>query len=195
MGENEIFADSQMSAIDNLLEQARDRFARADLYRFFDGDEDRVAMAHVAMDTAEDTMLALAHYESVGIGSNDGEKYLRLYGFLQATFLQQDAVKKLHQLFVGNFSKPVASSAWMQLRELRNLTMGHPIDNGGKRTFITRLSLETDGFTYQVCNQGSDGDLFKRADLLATYAAYKQEATAFLKMVLTSLSGIPDELC
>ncbi len=34
-------------------------------------------------------MLALSNYESVGTGSDEGEKYLRLYfiGFLRATFL------------------------------------------------------------------------------------------------------------
>jgi len=191
-------SDSQMRAIDNLLEQARQHYARADLYSYFDGDEDRVAASHVALDTVEDTRLALSNYESNGIGFDDGERYLRLYGFLQATILQQDAIRKLHELFVGSFPKPADTSAWMRLRELRNLTVGHPIAKGKrgetpKRAFIARVSLKTDGFNYQVSCQSAE-DLFVRADLLATYVEYKQEATEFLKKVLNPLSGIPDEL-
>jgi hypothetical protein len=186
------------SSIEDLLEKTREHYARADLSDYFNGDDDLLATAHVGLDTAEDAMLALAHYEKEGIGSDDGEKYLRLYGFLQAIFLQQDAIKKLQQLFVGDFSEPPDTSAWRRLRELRNLTVGHPIDKGRgkeprKRPFITRVSLETGGFNYQVWNQ-IEGDLFERADLLVKYAEYKQEAATILEKVLTALSGVADEL-
>jgi hypothetical protein len=186
-----------MSSIEDLLEQARRRYERASLYDYFNQDRDRLATAQVALDTAEDTMLALSHYDSEGIGSDDGEKYLRLYGFLQAIFLQQDAIEELCTLFAGNLAEPVDTSAWKRLRELRNLTVGHPIEKGRgkvprKRTFITRVSLETDGFDYQVWNQDTTDFSFERADLLAIYAAYKQEATALLKNVLAGLSCVPD---
>jgi hypothetical protein len=158
---------------------------------------DRVTTAQVALDTAEDTMLALSNYENGRTGSDDGEKYLRLYGFLQAIFLQQDAIKKLHELFVGNFTELADTSAWKQLRELRNLTVGHPIEKGqGKqprrRAFITRISLETDGFDYQVWHQETGTFSFERADLSAIYATYKQEAVSLLGSILTGISGAPD---
>ncbi len=132
-----------------------------------------------------------------GIGSDDGEKYLRLYGFLQAIFLQQDAIRELHQLFAGNFAKPADASAWKRLRELRNLTVGHPIEKGReteprRRTFITRVSLETDGLDYQVWYQGTRETSFESADLSTLYTAYEKEAASFLEKVLTGLSNAPD---
>lgn len=186
-----------MSDIDNLLEEARNHYQRADLYHYFSGDSDRVTTAQVALDTAEDTTLALSHYENEGIGLDEGEKYLRLYGFLQAIFLQQDAIKKLHELFVGSFTEPADTSAWKQLRELRNLTVGHPTEKGQgnqprRRAFITRISLETDGFDYQVWHQETGKFSFERADLSAIYAVYKKEAVSFLGKVLAGVSGAPD---
>jgi len=186
-----------MSNIETLLEEARQRYHRADLHGHFGGDMDRVAKAQVALDTAEDTMLALSNYERGGIGSDDGEKYLKLYGFLQATFLQQDAIRELYRLFIGNLDEPADASAWKQLRELRNLTVGHPIEKGqGKeprrRTFITRFSLEAGSFDYQVWHQGTGETSFESADLSALYTAYKKEATFLRIKTLTGLSRAPD---
>ena len=186
-----------MSNMETLLEKARRHYQRADLHRHFRGDMDRVTKAQVALDTAEDAMLALSNYESGGIGSDDGEKYLKLYGFLQAIFLQQDAIRELYRLFVGNFAEPPDASAWKQLRELRNLTVGHPIEKGrGKeprrRTFITRVSLKSDGFDYQVWHQGTLNTSFKSADLSALYAAYEKEASSSLRKIVTGLSRAPD---
>src|SRR5262245_19724061 len=142
-----------MSDLEQLLKTAREQSERVDLHRHFSGREDDVASAQVALDTAEDAMLALSCYDGAGIGASEGEKYLRLYGFLQAIVLQQDSLWKLHELFIR---KPqlLPNSGWDRLRELRNLTTGHPIEHGGKqkaeRAFITRVSLANAGFRYQV---------------------------------------------
>ena len=189
-----------MSNIETLLEDARRHYQRADLHRHFNADMDRVTKAQVALDAAEDTMLALSNYESGGIGSDDGEKYLRLYGCLQAVFVQQDAIRELHRLFVGDFAEPADISAWKQLRELRNLTNGHPIEKGlGKqqrsRTFITRVSLRSDGFDYQVWHQGTGNTSFESADLSALYATYEKEAALYLKKIIAALSCVPDISC
>lgn len=50
-----------------------------------------------SMDNIGDTDLAIKHFIKVGIGQNDGEKYLRLYGLLQRVYLQQDAIRFLFQ--------------------------------------------------------------------------------------------------
>ena len=49
------------------------------------------------MDTIEDTEEALESFLKLDIDSSDeGRNYLRIYGALQALFVQQDAVKNLH---------------------------------------------------------------------------------------------------
>jgi hypothetical protein len=184
-----------MSDLEQLLETARGQFERVDLHRHFSGREDDVASAQVALDTAEDAMLALSCYESAGIGTNEGEKYLRLYGFLQAIVLQQDAICKLHELFVGQ-PQLLPNSGWDRLRELRNLTTGHPIERGGKRkaerTFMTRVSLENAGFRYQVWHKENGKTTFEEADIAGLYKDYQREATQMLEKILPMLVSLPD---
>src|SRR6516164_3764145 len=87
-------------------------------------------------------------------------------------------------------------SAWKQLRELRNLTVGHPIETirkqRRKRAFITRVSLESSGFDYQVWHQGTGNTSFEHADLSALYAAYKKEAASYLSKIVATLSRVVD---
>ena len=184
-----------MSDLQDLLDRARDHYMRVDLHKYFLGRADDITAAQVALDTAEDAMLALSSYESHGIGATDGEKYLRLYGFLQAAYVQQDSIKKLYKLFVGPWSDPPRDSAWARLRDLRNLTVGHPVERGKnqaiRRVFITRMSLETEGFDYQIWNKETGQTIFERADLDSTYREYKREAVALLEKVLENLSTGP----
>ncbi|MFC1781911.1 hypothetical protein ACFLZ8_06595 [Planctomycetota bacterium] len=48
-----------------------------------------------SLDVIEDTDLAIKAYQESKSSQNDGQKYLQLYGVLQALFLQQDAVDHL----------------------------------------------------------------------------------------------------
>ena len=183
-------------SLEKLLEQARQHFERVDLLSHFEKDSDRVATAYVALDTAEDTSTALSHYEtSEAIVSDDCEKYLRLYGFLQAIFLQQDASVELHQLFVGSRPEPAGESAWTELRSLRNVTVGHPVEvkrlGEIRRTFVNRACLDADGFEYEVWNKAKADFSSERADLKALYADYEQEAAALFEAVLACLARIP----
>ncbi len=97
---------------------------------------------------------------------------------------------------MGDFAEPADTSAWKQLRELRNLTVGHPIEKGGKRqvkrTFVTRVSLRSDGFDYQVWDRATGETSFESADLSTLCVAYETEAISYLRKVITALSSVPD---
>jgi len=182
--------------LDRLLDKARSEFHRLDLSKMLPGQDD-VTSAQVALDTAEDTMLALSFYVKRGIGRSDGEKYLRLYGFLQAIHLQQDALDRLTIVFLR--SKPMHSSdsGWSHLRQLRNLTVGHPIEHtfskmGVKRAFITRVSLRTEGFDYQVWIRESQRLAFESADMDLICLSYLQEAADTMRAILPVLARGPD---
>ena len=100
----------------------------------------------VSIDTLGDTVEALTHFESEGFGKTIQEKYLRLYGVLQAVFLQQDSITNLYEIFVDKFENIILNiDYWKEIRELRNLTVGHPIEmkraGATKRCFINRLSI------------------------------------------------------
>ena len=156
-------------------------------------DDDQFFALLVAIDTAEDTAEALLNYEQHGLGSGDGEKYLRLYGFLQGVFLQQDAVRWILQYLMPD-QKASPSLAWSQLRELRNMTVGHPtaygLDKSNlQRVLISRITISDDGFQYQLWDKAKSDPVFFDASLCTLYPDYKREAQTLLESVLESLQS------
>lgn len=146
-----------------------------------------------AMDILDDTCLALEDYESHGIGNSDSEKYLRLYGLLQGVFLQQDSIRHLHKTFVGTSLAPTPDSAWAEIRDLRNLTVGHPIEKkngqGIRRCFISRVTIKSDGFQLIVWNKERNVDEIESVDLRSLYERYKSEAVTFLESICQTLAA------
>ncbi len=60
---------------------------------------------------------------------NSEERYLVVWGVLQAFIIQQDAIRKLHRMFVESKGTDDFNSkftAWRELRKLRDATAGHP---------------------------------------------------------------------
>jgi hypothetical protein len=186
-----------MSDLESVLTQIRDKhFHRIDLSLFFEEDSDKITCAQISLDVAEDAMAAISCFLSGGIGSGVGERYLRLYGVLQAVFLQQDAILTLCKLFLGSRTEPGAPSAWKELRSLRNLTVGHPIERGTgehvRRSFVTQISLTNDGFDYQVWHKHTSAFSFERADLVKLLMVYAKEAAQSLEGLLPVLNAAID---
>lgn len=74
-----------------------------------------------------------------------GSSYLLAYGFLQALFLQQDAVEHLHDAIQLPWeSDPLLK----EIREIRNDSIGHPKNRQGGKSFslISRPSISKSGF-------------------------------------------------
>ena len=166
--ENEVRVTA-VSDLENVLSEIRlNHFHRIDLSLFFKEDYDKVTTAQVSLDVAENSMAAISCFFSRGIGNDVDEKYLRLYGVLQAVFLQQDVAAMLCRLFLGSWIEPELPSAWKTIRDLSNLTIGHPIERGKghiRRSFLTQISLQDDGFDYQVWHTDSLTFSFERAEL------------------------------
>ena len=183
-----------MKRISELLEAIRNEIESRSLWPF---DDDQFFSLLVGIDTAEDAAQALLNYEEQGLGSSDGEKYLRLYGFLQAIFLQQDAIKQISQHLMPLAVKASSSSAWSQLRELRNMTVGHPTAYGRdksnmQRVLISRITISDDGFQYQVWDKTKSDPCFVDGELRTLYDDYKREAQTLLENVLESLRKTPN---
>jgi len=104
-----------------------------------------------SLDVINDTALAIVAYEQGQFPKVDGEKYLRLYGLLQALFLQQEAVKHLSE----SLGMPVDLSKYpklMEIREVRNCSIGHPskLDRPKNKPqsfhFVSRITINKLGF-------------------------------------------------
>jgi hypothetical protein len=145
----------------------------------------------VAMDTLEDTCCALGCYESNGLGMDIGEKYLRLYGFMQAVFLQQDSINKMYQLLVKSNLINEKNSPWSRIRALRNLTVGHPVEKNDKgeikRCFISQATISNSGFQLLVWNRRKGDIDFEDVDLNSLYEEYKSEAIIHLNVILQAI--------
>jgi hypothetical protein len=145
------------------------------------------------LDTAEDASEALLNYETQSLGNSLGEKYLRLYGFLQAAFIHQDAIARIWKSLMPG-EEATAGDAWKKLRKLRNMTVGHPVSYGyskDQQVFISRMSISDAGFRYEVWDKTKPGPTFLDANLSRLYGDYKQEARTMLERILASLQPKP----
>jgi len=100
-----------------------------------------------SLDVIEDSDLAIDAYINSEFGKDDGEKYLRLYGVLQALFLQQDAVTNLCES-LGLSDNLTANTKLKEIRNIRNDSIGHPTKRGNYKSyhFISRVSTTKSGF-------------------------------------------------
>jgi len=150
-----------------------------------------------SMDTIVDTTLAIDYFKETGIGQDDGEKYLRLYGLLQAVYMQQDAIKFLFQIIKKCFDEKnelrdwnvYQKENWNELRRYRNLSVGHPIENKTfergktKRGFISRLSISSDEFQLLIYDAETSGEQFQDVQSKDLIKLYLSEAKEILEYV------------
>lgn len=100
-----------------------------------------------SLDVIEDSDLVISAYLKSEFGAEDGEKYLRLYGLLQALFLQQDAVTNLCES-LGLQNNLISSPKLKEIRDIRNDSIGHPTKRGNYKSyhFISRVTITKSGF-------------------------------------------------
>jgi hypothetical protein len=94
-----------------------------------------------------DTDLSISSYLRSVFPSDDGLKYLMVYGLLQALFLQQDAVTNLSDALKITIER---DQRLQNVRNVRNLSSGHPTHLERKKQsyfgYISRGSLSQNGF-------------------------------------------------
>ena len=98
------------------------------------------------MDTIQDTEEALESFLTKDNDSSDtGSRYLLVYGALQALFIQQEAVKNLHESLGIPYTE---DSSLKEIRDIYMDTVGSPTKRGDKEAFnfINRATLSVQGF-------------------------------------------------
>jgi hypothetical protein len=108
------------------------------------------------MDTLGDTEIAIKEFFK--LSSDDFEKspYLFLYGLLQSLILQQDSVINMKESLFGTNANQQLSATLFNVRNIRNLTIGHPTKNEksykGIKVYCTinRSTLSKNGFEYII---------------------------------------------
>lgn len=163
-----------------------------------------------AMFLVGDTCLAIEHFLQFGLSGrtgetgNKGEEYLRLYGFLSTTYLQQNSVLKIYEkLQVLDLKSAKDSVKLLAIRELRNKLAAHSIDHlnsqsNGLETFVPfRITMRGFEFDYEY----HDGNESKKhhADLKPAIEDHLRLMIdlydkAFEKQMSTLYSSNPDKL-
>ncbi|HCL90213.1 MAG TPA: hypothetical protein DHW70_02650 [Candidatus Atribacteria bacterium] len=178
-----------MRQISNLEQKIRDYVNNANLLDryFYNRPDDEWMALCVSMNTLGDTCQAIEYYEDYGLGDDYSEKYLKLYGLLQAIFLQQNSISQIYQIFLGKDLIPKPNSAWKKIRDLRHLTVGHPEEkkhkNETKRCFISRVTIQNNGFDLMIWNKKKGVKEFEKVDLKTLYEEYKTVAVKYLNNI------------
>jgi hypothetical protein len=157
---------------------------------------DAGAVLAVALDTAEDAGEAMLAYEVTPFQEGAfGENYLRLYGFLQAAFLQEDAIAELSKHYVRPIPDTRKMAGWVAIRELRNRAIGHPVKHKRtERIFITRVSVTQWSFRYHIWDDNVQRNVFDHVNLKCLYEAYKRDAATLLCMILDAANSKNERL-
>lgn len=175
-----------MKEICSLVVKIRDLVNELDLFkkRFQNNLKDWNRLCS-SMDYVEDTCEACTDYEGSGFGKKIGGKYLRLYGFLQSIFLQQDAISTLSEIFLTKSVNSNPPKNWKRIRDLRNMSAGHPVEYnyGSKSVFLSRVALVNNSVQLLVWNNTTNKDRFKDVNITQLYKGYITEANTILREI------------
>ncbi len=141
------------------------------------------------MDVIDDIDLALDAYLVADFPADNGEKYLRVYGVLQALFVQQDALRHLVRV-IGPAVPVELSDVLREIRELRSASIGHPTEFKRKGEVsvhaISRITLGKDGFQMLSFDEAR-GTSFRNVPVRALIEKQRKEAIRILLEVVKHL--------
>lgn len=179
-----------MDKIDQLTESIRQIIQYPDnsFFGVLDGAEQR--MLNSCLDVIEDSNACLdAPFapESDDLHLDDANKYMYIYGKMQALILQQDAVS--HFLNATAFEYTIEPLKY--IREIRNKSVGHPTlrGKGTGRTFhfITRVSIRSEGFELTTVYADSRPDCTEKISLYDLIAKQRRYLSQILENFIAYL--------
>ncbi len=150
------------------------------------------ASACAAADAFDDANLAVRAFQLSDIQQDIGQRYLQVYGVLQAAYLQQHALMRLYDACgLGRLDLPDGMS---KLREVRNRAISHPAppskgnpaSKGNTATFVVRAFL--DGGNLTLHEYSNDGNFISKAiDIITLLRKHSIEASDILVSISDSL--------
>lgn len=141
-----------------------------------------------SLDVIGDCDLAINAYENNEFNKGDGDKYLKVYGLLQAIFIQQDAVKNLWEALEIESIFELGDEL-TKIRNIRNNSIGHPTKRGNGTNksyhFISRITIEKSGFKLMSCSNNRTD--FNDINILEIIEKQKNLLSDKLNIILESL--------
>jgi hypothetical protein len=148
-----------------------------------------------AVDIIDDTESAIDVYLSSDFPTVTGEKYLRIYGVMQALFLQQDALEAIVKSIQPGKKIP-KNDVLKEIRELRNASIGHPTDlnRGGASSVhgIVQHSMEKDGFQLHSHPTTAEGQ-FMWVPVTKLIERQRAESVRILSEVIEEIRALDEQ--
>ncbi len=164
-------------------------------YFFKDQNAAEYAAYYTSMYLIQDTGEAVFEHMKNGFSSNPMQAYIEFWGVMQAIFIQQDAIKELHNAVIGSQPQIAKTSDWMKIRDARNLCAGHPSKRtvgipATQRTFMGRRFGNYDNIQYELWDARTPKQPSHPAfNLRAMIEAYDSEGAHILDLVLCKLAN------
>ena len=142
-----------------------------------------------SLDVIEDSDLAIDAYINSEFGNDDGEKYLRLYGVLQALFLQQDAVTNMCES-LGLPNNLTSHPKLKEIRDIRNDSIGHPTKRGNYKSyhFVSRVTITKSEFQL-ISDYGNNKTTFRDISVIDLIKEQRKFLSEILKKVINILKA------
>ncbi|MCY4554486.1 MAG: hypothetical protein OXC79_12520 [Candidatus Poribacteria bacterium] len=187
-----------MQKITQLTEEIRELITLSPKQYTLLQDDARFNMLCSCLDIIEDTDCCLDAFLTTDLDRfddrdqhlADGNKYMYIYGTLQALYLQQDAVTHLTE----SLKIPYASMPSLEhIREIRNASVGHPTkqDRPTKEpirfNFISRISITNQGFELVTAYGDGRPDCFEDVNIPELIATQRRIFIGILKNVIKIL--------
>ena len=175
-----------MASISELEEQIRNLINAPRKHSAIFKDSTQYLKLCSCLDVIGDIELAFCAYEEMLDSPKPGSSYILAYGFLQALFVQQDAVRNLHEaLKISWEPDPLLT----KIRNIRNDAIGHPTKRRGGKcfNFISRPSITKSGFQLMTIVPNQEHPMFRQVslkDLLDTQHNQLEKALTALLQVL-----------
>ena len=154
-----------------------------------------------SLDAIEDTALAASDYFKGTVPPESGQAYTKVYGILQVTYVQQDALRHLYEAL----GKRLPASAVLEgIRGIRNKSVGHPTRRGeiGRCTllpktrgrklsfhYISRITLSEERFQLISVRKGKEDD-FVAVDIRQILTKQLTEVSRFLAELVAKLESV-----
>ena len=182
-----VFLEKAMSRINELERQIRKLINKPRKRLAISSDNTEWYRLCSSLDAIGDTELAFREYEKMPIPVQSGAVYILVYGFLQALYLQQDAVRNLHKSLQIPYKR---DPLLREVRKIRN-AVAHPTDGGRdaeKRfRFISRMSLNKSGFQLVTVVPGKNSREFRHVSLGSLLDKQRAQLENALNLLIDAL--------
>lgn len=142
----------------------------------------------------EDTELAITNYERFGLDGptkydNTDEKYLRLYGLLNAVYLQMSVPKQLAEIFKLNIKKDlIIRLKSLKIFETRNKLAAHTIDYNKTAYYrVAQITVEGKGERILIVGKDSSEYISLPENIKEYRATFYNELSNIIEIIINKL--------